>query len=296
MGRVVVVGSLNVDRPWRVARHPLVGETIEGRPLAPLPGGKGLNQAVAARRMGIAVELVGCVGDDADGRWLVEVARGADVGVDGVARSSDHPTGTALIVIDDEGANTVTVAPGANRALEVGTMLIDRTDVVVAQLEVPVPAIAEAFDQARRAGARTVLNPSPVGEAGHLLAHADVLVVNELEAASLGGATPAEVLADPTGAAARLARSGQSVVVTLGAEGVAAVGPDGPHRVAGHPSEAVDTTGAGDCFLGVLAAGLADGLLLDRAIGRANRAAAIAVTRLGTVDAMPTLAELTPTA
>ena len=150
MGRVVVVGSLNVDRPWRVARHPVVGETIEGRPLAPLPGGKGLNQAVAARRMEVEVALLGCVGGDADGRWLLEVARDEGIGVEDVQVAPDEPTGTALIVVDDAGANTVTVAPGANRSLAIGTVLIERHDVVVAQLEVPVAAIADAFDQAGR--------------------------------------------------------------------------------------------------------------------------------------------------
>lgn len=291
-GRVVVVGSLNVDRPWRVARHPLVGETIAGHPLAPLPGGKGLNQAVAARRMGVEVSLLGCVGDDADGRWLVGIAADEGIDVDAIEVASDDPTGTALIVIDDAGANTVTVAPGANRALEVASVRLDRRDVVVAQLEVPVAAIEAAFAEARAVGARTLLNPSPVGEAGPLVQQADVLVVNELEAAELAGGERSEVLADPLAVAGRLARSGQSVVVTLGAAGVVAVGPDGEHQVAGRRAEAIDTTGAGDCFLGVLAAGLADGLLLGPALERANRAAALAVSRLGTVGAMPTRAEV----
>lgn len=292
MGRVVVVGSLNVDRPWRVPRHPVVGETVEGRPLPPMAGGKGLNQAVAARRMGAEVVLVGCVGDDADGRWLVQVAADEGIDVDAVEVAADDPTGTALIVIDDFGANTVTVAAGANRVLEVASLLLERTDVVIAQLEVPVAAVAEAFALARAVGARTILNPSPVLDAGPLLAEADVLVVNEHEAAELAGLALEAVRAEPLAAAGMLARPGQAVVVTLGSDGVAALGPEGEHRVAGVAAEAIDTTGAGDCFGGVLAAGLASGLLLDRALERANRAASIAVARLGTVAAMPTEAEV----
>jgi ribokinase len=292
MGRVIVVGSLNVDHPWRVGRHPVVGETVEGRELRPLPGGKGLNQAIAARRMGVEVALVGCVGRDDHGRWLTEVARTEGVGTAEVQVAGEQPTGSALIVIDEAGANTVTVSPGANRSLAVGTLLIERRDVVVAQLEVPAEAVEEAFAQARRAGARTILNPSPVGEARELLGLADVLVVNEHELAELAGASLAATNENPAGVARAISREGQRVVVTLGAAGAVAFAPDGVHHVAGHPVAVVDTTGAGDCFLGVLAASLVEGHLLPAAIDRANRAASLAVGRLGTVDAMPTADDL----
>lgn len=301
MGRVWVVGSLNVDRPWRVPRHPDVGETIVGDQLAPLPGGKGLNQAVAASRMGAEVVLVGSVGDDADGEWLVGVAAAEGIDVGAVVRSQVAPTGSALIVIDDAGANTVTVAAGANAALAVGELGFSPGDVVVAQLEVPVAAVASAFRQARSAGATTVLNPSPVGESGDLLDLADVLVVNQHEAAALGLFRPActepperWVRADRTEAG----EGGATVVVTLGAEGCVAWGPhvgdstDQVVEVAGIAAEVVDTTGAGDCFLGVLATGMAGQLPFADALDRANRAAAVSVGRLGTVPAMPTLADL----
>jgi ribokinase len=292
MARVIVVGSLNVDHPWRVPRHPVVGETVEGRSLRPVPGGKGLNQAVAARRMGAEVALLGCVGRDDDGRWLIEVARNEGIASGGIQIAGDAPTGSALIVVDEAGANTVTVSPGANRSLELGTLLVERRDVVVAQLEVSADAVASAFDQARRAGARTILNPSPVGLARDLLSLADVVVVNETELAELAGATAATTAENPAGVARSIARDGQRVVVTLGAGGVLACSPDGVHREPGIPADAIDTTGAGDCFLGVLAASLVEGLLLAHAVGRANRAAAIAVTRPGTVDAMPRRVEV----
>ncbi|QXC62173.1 ribokinase [Aquihabitans sp. G128] len=304
MSRVWVIGSLNVDRGWRVARHPHVGETILGEVVAPAPGGKGLNQAVAAVRVGADVALVGRVGDDDDGRWLASLAAGEGIDVGGVGTALDHATGSALIVVAADGANTVTVDPGANATLAVGPGLaIEAGDVVVAQLEVPVDAVRAAFDAARAVGATCLLNPSPLGAGRSLVPSADVVVLNQAEAAELAGvgeeATDAvaaigQALAiaghDASGAGGGALR--QTVVVTLGARGVAAAGPGGQVSLAGVVADVVDTTGAGDCFLGVLAAGLADGLPLEPALDRANRAAAIAVTRVGTVAAMPYDVEL----
>lgn len=294
MGRVWVVGSLNVDRPWRVARHPEVGETVMGEALAPLPGGKGLNQAVAARRMGADVALVGAVGSDDDGAWLRSVAHdeGIEVGHLVALDRSGVPTGSALIVVDEAGANTVTVASGANGHLVVEELPIAADDVVVAQLEVPTAAVRRAFALARAAGARSVLNPSPIGDGSALVSEADVVVVNEHEVAALDGsalpATPSEALER----ARALAGSTRSVVVTLGAGGAVAAGVGGEVQAEGIAAEALDTTGAGDCFLGALAATLASGGDLATAVARANRAAARSVERFGTVPAMPTAAEV----
>lgn len=279
MGRVWVVGSINADRPWHVARHPVVGETVRGEVRPSVPGGKGLNLAVAAARQGAAVALVGAVGDDPDGRWLVGIAEAEGIDVGRVRVDRDRPTGSALIVVADDGDNVVVVDPGANGALASADGALDDLpiaagDVVVAQLEVPAAAVAAAFARARAAGATTVLNPSPVGPGIELAAEADVVVVNEHEAAAL----PPDVAG--------------TVVTTRGAAGAVAEGPHGRHQVAGVPVEAVDTTGAGDCFGGVLAATLASGATLAAALDRANRAAALAVTRRGAVDAMPTAAEV----
>lgn len=279
MGRVIVIGSLNVDLPWRVAAHPVVGSTVVGRQGAPTPGGKGLNQAVAAVRLGAAVQLVGAVGSDEHGRWLTGVAASEGIDVSAVRSVSGAATGAALIVVADDGANTVTVDAGANALLELDRLHIDADDVVVAQLEVPVAAVAAGFRAARAAGARTVLNPSPGVPEPWLLDLADVVVVNELEVADLAGLLPAH--------------PDQVVVTTKGGDGVELRGPGGVVQLPGIAVDAVDTTGAGDCFLGVLAAGLVAGLGLGPALDQANRAAALAVTRRGTVDAMPTAAELT---
>jgi ribokinase len=286
MGRVIVVGSLNVDRPWRVERHPAVGETVVGSMLAPVPGGKGLNQAVAASRAGCHVALVGAVGEDDDGAWLRGVAADDHIDLRYLTAHPDLPTGSALIVVDDLGANTVTVSAGANAAAAFPDVSLASGDVVCAQLEVPVEAVAAALLAAHDAGARSVLNPSPIGAGVALVPSADVVVVNQHEAASLVG--PGE----PLRQAQQIRTGDQVVVVTLEASGVVSSGPSGDHVVAGVHVHPVDTTGAGDCFLGVLAASLADGLDLLTALERANLAAAISVTRAGTVSAMPSAAEL----
>lgn len=292
---MVVVGSLNVDRPWRVGRHPAVGETVTGSMLAPVPGGKGLNESVAAARSGTSVALVGCVGTDADGTWLRGVAAGEGIDLAHLATHPDLPTGSALIVVDDAGDNTVTVSAGANGAAAFPEDLaLAADDVVCAPLEVPVEAVAAVLLAAHEAGARSVLNPSPIGLGVALVPSADVVVVNQHEAAYLAG-DGEEVAVDAAGALAHagaIRTEQQTVVVTLGGIGLVSSGPSGDHVVPGLPVHAVDTTGAGDCFLGVLAASLADGLDLLPALERANRAASIAVTRPGAVDAMPHAAEL----
>ncbi|MCU1371405.1 MAG: rbsK [Ilumatobacteraceae bacterium] len=286
-GRVWVVGSLNVDRPWRVDRHPAVGETVTGEVLDPVPGGKGLNQAVAASRVGGDVVLIGCVGDDDDGAWLRTVAADDRIDVGHLAVRPELATGSALIVVDRVGANTVTVAPGANAAASFPPVALAADDVVCAQFEVPVEAVAAALLAAHEAGARSVLNPSPIGTGVSLVPSADVVVVNQHEAAALAG-FDGEALEQ----AAAIRTGEQVVVVTLGPEGAVSSGPSGDHVISGIHVHAVDTTGAGDCFLGVLAASLADGNDLLPALERANRAASIAVTRPGTVGAMPHEAEL----
>ena len=294
MSRVWVIGSLNVDRPWRVERHPVVGETVVGEMLDPLPGGKGLNQAVAAARMGADVVMAGCVGDDADGVWLQGVALEEGIDVDQIESHPSLPTGSALIVVDDAGANTVTVAPGANAAATFPSAALAAGDVVVAQLEVPVDAVAAGLLAAHEAGARSILNPSPIGEGVSLVPSADVVVVNEFEAALLvGPGTPVAVDPEAALAHARAICTGdQVVVVTLGDEGLVSCGPSGDYVIPGIHVHPVDTTGAGDCFLGVLAASLAAETELLPALERANRAAAVAVTRPGTVPAMPAAPEV----
>jgi ribokinase len=252
MGTVCVVGSLNIDLVTTVAAHPRPGETVRGKGLDRLPGGKGANQALAAARSGAHALLCGRIGDDGTSYRDGLAKRGVDIA--GV-RTVAGPSGHALIAVDGHGENTIIVIPGANAGLTESEMdrhaaAIAAADVLLLQLEIPLPAVARAAGLARSAGTRVVLNPSPwTVPPAELLAVADPLVVNEHEAGEL-----------PAGAAG-------SVCVTLGGRGarwgeLSAKTPDGEYPV-------IDTTGAGDSFTGALAAALAGGCGEAEALRRA---------------------------
>lgn len=257
-GRVVVVGSLNVDLVTRVRRHPAPGETVLGEGLERLPGGKGANQAVAAAAAGASTALVGRVGDDdAGAAYLAGLAeRGVDVSA--VRPTAGQPTGHALIAVDERGENTIVVIGGANGLVTPEEAMAGTAgaDVVLLQLELPLPAVVAAAEAARAAGVRVLLNPSPWQPLPPGLVEAvDVVVVNEHEAEQLG-------------------TYGGELVVTLGAAG--AEWRSGRERVAvpAPQVDVVDTTGAGDAFAGTLAAALAAGLERQPALARAVTAAA----------------------
>ena len=253
-------------------RHPAPGETVPGTSLAYFPGGKGANQAVAAARMGAETVLLGCVGEDAFGTELLAFLAGAGVDVTRV-RGVPGTTGTALIVVA-EAENTIVVVPGANHCVEGLAGVARAGDVVVSQFEIPLPAIVECFASAKSAGATTMLNPAPAGAIpAELATVTDIVVVNEIELAMVG---------DFAGV----------VITTLGAAGVEVDERGTRWSVPGRSVEAVDTTGAGDCFVGALAAGLAGGAALRAAVETANTAASICVTRAGAGPSMPTKAEV----
>ncbi len=285
MARVVVVGSINEDLVVTADRLPGPGETVAGTGVTRSGGGKGANQAVAAARAGAEVLMVGCVGfDDAGGR-MVDDLDGSGVGVDDVIEVREV-TGQAIVVVA-AGENTIVVVPGANDHVspeQVEAVPLGAGDVVVAQHEIPVGTTAAAFARARDLGATTVLNPAPAAPvAPDLLALVDHLVVNEHEVEAVLGVAAAELVADRPGARSRLqAAAGATVHLTLGAEGVLVLPPSGEDlAVPGRTVEVVDSTGAGDCFVGTLAAGLAAGASLADAVERANAAAGRSVTRRG---------------
>lgn len=292
---LVVLGSLNMDLVAQAERLPAAGETVAGRTLLTLPGGKGANQALAAARDGVHVALWGHVGDDAFGTTLRAQLLAETVDTSALGQAAG-PSGVALIVVADDGHNQITVVPGANAATDlpyVQRCLVQRgaPPLMLAQLEVPVDAVLHAFAGVRTAGGVTLLNPSPLNAwRDDLLAHTDVLIVNQHEAAWLG-----ERLGHPLADAVRPGGL-QALVISLGGDGLRVVLPDTELRLGGHAVDVVDTVGAGDCLTGVLAARLAQtprpwGAEAWRAAAcAANAAAALSVTRVGAQTA-PTRAE-----
>jgi ribokinase len=248
--------------------------------------------------MGAAVAMLGRVGRDAHGAALTQALRTDDIDTTGVGEDTEAPTGTAVIVLMPDGENSIIVVPGANHRytpvhVADSAEVIRQARVVVAQLECPLDTVRAALALAHGAGVCIVLNAAPAQPLDDaLLTTVDWLVVNEIEAAMLTG-LPTDTPAQIEAAAHALRRRGPSqVVVTLGAAGLLHIGPDGVLALPAPRITAVDTTGAGDTFVGALAAGLADGLPIPTALTRAQVAAALAVTRLGTQSAMPTRAEV----
>jgi ribokinase len=296
--RVLIVGSANVDFTVALPRLPAPGETVSEGTLLVARGGKGANQAVAARRLGAEVRLIACVGEDASGRELREALAAEGIGVDAILTTSAAATGTALIVVDVAGRNQIAVAPGANRAL--APAAVERRDedfawaeVVVVSLEVPLDTARRALELARGHGAITILNPAPFPERGvEFLDLADYVTPNETEAARLAGGPVKDAAAAGEAAAAIRARGARCAILTLGAAGALADGPEGRVLAPAPRVTAVDTTGAGDAFNGALAVALAERRPLAAALAFANVAAALACTRRGAQPSMPTREEV----
>ncbi|WP_088289476.1 ribokinase [Kineosporia sp. A_224] len=294
---VVVVGSANADLVIRVERRPGAGETVLGGDVATIPGGKGANQAVAAARVaqgtGVAVRFVGRVGDDEHGAMLR--ASLASSGVDvALLATADRATGAALILVDPDGDNSIVVSPGANAAVTPEDARCDAVagaTVVVLQREVPAEVSLAAAEHAR---GTVVLNLAPAGPVPDaLLARTDVLVVNEHEAALLIGEPVGDGGLAPAEAAGRLRALGPgAAVITLGAQG--AYAQDGAGDAWARPPavEVVDTTGAGDAFVGALAASLARGASVTESLGTAVVVGALAVTKQGAQPSFPTIDEV----
>lgn len=293
MGHIVVLGSLNVDLVARVPRLPRPGETIMAESLQTFPGGKGANQAAAAARLGGAVTIIGRVGSDAFGTMLLQSLERDGVNVSGVARDAQAPTGTALILVDPNGENVITVAAGANASLggdEVRRALavLDPAGLLVLQLEIPPQVARAAIEGARRKHVRTLLNAAPAGRLDPaLLAGLDILVVNGPETAALVG-RPVEDTRSAEYAAVELHQRGvQLAVVTLGAAGSVFCLNGSAERVDPFAVTAVDSTAAGDAFVGALAVALGDGIAVPGALRLANAAGAVAASKVGAQSSLP---------
>jgi ribokinase len=288
---IAVVGSLNMDAIARVAHLPAPGETVLASGFVQALGGKGANQAVAAARAGSAVEFVGRVGADLAGEALVTSLRSAGVNTKHVVRDVGGSTGTALIAVDSQGQNSIVVVPGVNANLHVEDIdaardVIERSSIVLLQLEIPLETVQYAAEMAHRSGTTVLLNPSPAQELpASLLNLVDILVPNEEEVAYLSGmGSPV----DPASAAGMLRTNGaESVVVTLGDRGAAMIDENGETDIYAYDVEAVDTTGAGDAFVGNLAAALDAGQSLEEAARMASAAAALSVQAAGAQASMP---------
>ena len=297
-GPVIVVGSLNADVNVLLDRMPERGETVLGEDVTHHPGGKGLNQAVAAARFGAAVHLVGAVGSDAGGEMLRDVA--AREGIDvGSLVTLPGASGTALIEVEPDGANRIVVIRGANARLSPQTVreaiaAVADPAVVLVQCEIPIEAIEAAMEAGRAAGALTILNPAPVVPLSHdLLTHVDVIVPNEHEAELLTG-LPTNTLVDAQEAAALFNEQGIAYgIITRGSHGsVWSTTAHGAGSTPTYPVTAVDTVSAGDAFCGVLAAALAEGHDFQDAMRSASAAGALATTVVGAVSCLPTRAQI----
>ena len=294
---IVVVGSINRDLSVGVEALPRKGQTVLGGEFQSLAGGKGANQAVAAARFGASVSFVGRVGADAFGDELVEALCAEGVDIRHVTRDEQAASGVALILVDENGDNCITVAPGANARVtaedvEAARDVIAAADVVLLQLEVPVPAVRRAAEIADAHGVPVVLNPAPACALDDaLLGLVSVFTPNVSEAEFYTGQSIAGDAQARAAARAIAETVGGDVVMTVGPDGACYTTPQGVERVPGYAVDAVDTTAAGDVFNGVLSVCLAEGEALPEAIACANAAAAVSVTRRGAQAAAPSREE-----
>lgn len=287
MDRIVVIGSYNRDTALRVPRFPRPGETLAATAIDRFHGGKGSNQAIAAARAGASVAIAAAVGADEPGAAARRLWAAEGVDASAVRARPGVPTGEALILLDAAGENQIVIVPGANATLDAGDAVAATAGarIVLAQMETPAAATLAAFRAARAAGATTVLNAAPAQvSAAELLEATDILVVNETEAAILAGCVGA-----PAALAEALApRVAQGVVLTAGAGGAYWVLGGRPAlQAAALPTEVLDSTGAGDAFVGAMVAALTEGLAMDAVVRRGVVAGALACRRLGAVPSLP---------
>lgn len=289
---VVVLGSANVDVTINLERVPTPGETVLTDSSGRGAGGKGSNQAIAAARAGASTRFIGAVGTDSDGDFMLRTLAGAGVDVQ-ATRRVDAPTGTAYVMLERGGENAIVVVAGANgellRLSETERELIGAAEVLLMQLETPMATIIEAAACARTAGVKVVLNAAPFAELPELLwANLDVLNVNEHEAALAGGGS-----GGPEQVARALAKRVPEVLITLGSEGSLYLGPDGSLiRTPAPKVEVLDTTGAGDTFIGAYCAAVVAGLEQSECLRFATTAAGLAVQRVGAAVSIPQLAAI----
>ncbi len=290
---IIVVGSLNMDLVMRTPRIPVGGETLNGHEFVTLPGGKGANQAVACARMGGKVGLIGQVGADSFGDTLRSGLSNDGIDISGVKQTATVATGVAMILVEDVGQNRIVLAPGANGTLSLADIdaqssAITGAAILVVQIEVPIPIVQHAIAIAHAARVPVLLNPAPATLlAQNIWPTIDILVPNESEASLLSGIAVSDVTS--AFAAARIFRQRGviCVLVTLGEQGVVVVDDIGQRHIPAQSVKVVDTTAAGDTFIGGFTVGLVQGMSINAAVALGQKASALCVTRQGAQPSIP---------
>lgn len=294
MPDILVIGSLNADLVVRAPHFPKPGETISGEDLQIIPGGKGANQAVAAARQGASVAMVGRVGKDSFGPFLVDSLKSNQVNITNVF-ADESATGTAIIIVDEAGQNSIVLSAGANG--QVSSKDIDSIDIdakiLLLQLEIPLETVIHAAKWGKQKGMTVILNPAPARELpDELIASIDYITPNETELSLLTDSSVKDEVSSEQAAQVLLQRGAKNVIVTLGSKGALIVNASNTTHVDSYKVDVVDTTAAGDSFIGGFASALIRGVELEEAVKYANACGALAATKFGAQPSLPTKEEV----